>query len=174
MSGEDAVRVLSDYSYFLNYAKKKASLEDAEDAVQEAFLELVKRPSLNYNYPKTAMTTIVHNEIADLHKKRKRAHREESHLDQIVMPESDDNRLRGLIFSLRREVDELPKNYRCVVSDRLNGLGYNEICAKYGISAASARTRFSRACLFLKEKLVAYDLEKSKETPLKILESSVA
>ncbi len=175
MSGEDANKVLGDYSHFLSYAERKASHEDAEDAVQEAFLELVKRPSLNYNNPKAAMMRIVHNELLDLRRKSKKTRFEELSFDQIVPRERANNDMSGLVFALYWAIDDLPENQRSVVRDRLDGLSYEEICAKYHISAPSARARFFRACSSLKEKLIAYELKTPEEkAQMPLLESSVA
>lgn len=176
MSGEDAVKVIGSYSEFLSRAERQVrNYADAQDVAQEAFLELVKRPDLNYANPVAAMKRIIHNEGVDLCKKRGRASHEEFVLEQIVAPEPDEE-LQGMLFVLHRAIDGLPAGYRSIVRDKLDGLGYGEISAKYQISVEAARIRFYRACLVLKEKLIAYDLEDKPPArlPLPLAKSNVA
>jgi RNA polymerase sigma-70 factor (ECF subfamily) len=134
------------------------SKEDAEDAVQELYLKLIKTPDKfsNIQDPAAYGITILRNICIDLI--RRRAKRRSEELDEYMIadvssPEkaaSEKDKLRILIH----EIDRLPKKQSIVLKMRtIEGLEYDEISQRTGLSHVNIRVLISIARKTLKKNL---------------------
>jgi RNA polymerase sigma-70 factor (ECF subfamily) len=134
------------------------SKEDAEDAVQELYLKLIKTPDKfsNIQDPAAYGITILRNICIDLI--RRRAKRRSEELDEYMIadvssPEkaaSEKDKLRILIH----EIDRLPKKQSIVLKMRtIEGLEYDEISQRTGLSQVNIRVLISIARKTLKKNL---------------------
>ncbi len=134
------------------------SQEDAEDAVQELYLKLIKAPDKfsNINDPAAFGITILRNICIDIIRRREKRRSEELHEYMIADVSSPDkataekDRLRILIH----EIDRLPQKQSIVLRMRaLEGLEYDEISQRTGLSQVNVRVLISIARKTLKKNI---------------------
>lgn len=134
------------------------SQEDAEDAVQELYLKLIKAPDKfsNINDPAAFGITILRNICIDIIRRREKRRSEELHEYMIADVSSpykataEKDRLRILIH----EIDRLPQKQSIVLRMRaLEGLEYDEISQRTGLSQVNVRVLISIARKTLKKNI---------------------
>lgn len=134
------------------------SQEDAEDAVQELYLKLIKAPDKfsNINDPAAFGITILRNICIDIIRRREKRRSEELHeymIADISGPDKvadDKDKLRILIH----EIDRLPQKQSIVLKMRtIDGLEYEEISQRTGLSQVNIRVLISIARKTLKKNL---------------------
>lgn len=134
------------------------SQEDAEDAVQELYLKLIKAPDKlsNVHDPAAFGITILRNICIDIIRRREKRRSEELHEYMIADVSSPDkataekDRLRLLIH----EIDRLPQKQSIVLRMRaLEGLEYDEISQRTGLSQVNVRVLISIARKTLKKNI---------------------
>lgn len=148
---------LSDRFYRVAYHILE-SQEDAEDAVQELYLKLIKTPDkiLNIQEPAAFGITILRNICIDIIRRREKRRSEELHeymIADISCPDKiadDKDKLRILIH----EIDRLPQKQSIVMKMRtIDGLEYDEISQRTGLSQANIRVLISIARKTLKKNM---------------------
>ena len=134
------------------------SQEDAEDAVQELYLKLIKTPEkfTDIQDPAALGITILRNICIDIIRRREKRRSEELHeymIAEVSSPDrtaSEKDRLRILIH----EIDKLPQKQSTVLKMRaIEGLEYNEISQRTGLSQVNIRVLISIARKTLKKNL---------------------
>lgn len=134
------------------------SKEDAEDAVQELYLKLIKTPYkfVNIKDPAAYGITILRNICIDLIRRREKRKSEELHEYMIADASGPDkaaaekDKLRMLIH----EIDRLPEKQSIVLRMRtMEGLEYDEISQRTGLSQVNIRVLISIARKTLKKNL---------------------
>lgn len=134
------------------------SKEDAEDAVQELYLKLIKTPDRfsNIKDPTAYGITILRNICIDIIRRRDKRRSEELHEYMIADASSPDksatekDKLRMLIH----EIDRLPQKQSKVLKMRaIEGLEYDEISQRTGLSQVNIRVLISIARKTLKKNL---------------------
>ena len=134
------------------------SQQDAEDAVQELYLKLIKTPDKfsNIQDPAAYGITILRNICIDIIRRRDKRRSEELHEYMIADVDSPDkaatekDKLRMLIH----EIDRLPQKQSKVLKMRaIEGLEYNEISQRTGLSQVNIRVLISIARKTLKKNL---------------------
>lgn len=134
------------------------SQEDAEDAVQDLYLKLVKAPDIfaKAQDPAAFGITILRNICIDMLRRRERRRTEE--LQEYMAPQvpgpdktaNERDRLRNLI----RAIDNLPQKQAEVLKMRtLEGLEYEEISQRTGLSQINIRVLISKARKTLKKNI---------------------
>ena len=148
---------LSDRFYRVAYHILE-SQEDAEDAVQELYLKLIKTPDKfsDIQNPAAYGITILRNICIDIIRRREKRKSEELHEYLIADTSSPDraaaekDRLRILIH----EIDKLPQKQSIVLRMRaIEGLEYDEISQRTGLSQVNIRVLISIARKTLKKNL---------------------
>ena len=148
---------LSDRFYRVAYHILE-SQEDAEDAVQELYLKLIKTPGKfsDIQNPAAYGITILRNICIDIIRRREKRKSEELHEYLIADTSSPDraaaekDKLRILIH----EIDKLPQKQSIVLKMRtLEGLEYDEISQRTGLSQVNIRVLISVARKTLKKNL---------------------
>ena len=134
------------------------SQEDAEDAVQELYLKLIKTPGKfsDIQNPAAYGITILRNICIDIIRRREKRKSEELHEYLIADTSSPDraaaekDKLRILIH----EIDKLPQKQSIVLRMRaIEGLEYDEISQRTGLSQVNIRVLISIARKTLKKNL---------------------
>ena len=134
------------------------SKEDAEDAVQELYLKLIKTPGKfsNIQDPAAYGITILRNICIDFIRRREKRRSEELHEYMIADTTSPDkvaadkDKLRILIH----EIDRLPQKQSIVFKMRtIEGLEYDEISRRTELSQVNIRVLISIARKTLKKNL---------------------
>ena len=148
---------LSDRFYRVAYHILE-SQEDAEDAVQELYLKLIKIPDKlsNIQDPAAYGITMLRNICIDIIRRREKLKSEELHEYMIADASSPDkvatekDKLRILIH----EIDKLPQKQSMVLKMRtIEGLEYDEISQRTGLSQVNIRVLISIARKTLKNNL---------------------
>ena len=146
---------LSDRFYRVAYHILE-SQEDAEDAVQELYLRLIKTPGklTDIQDPAAFGITILRNICIDTIRRREKRKSEELHEYMVADVSSPDkaaaekDKLRILIH----EIDKLPQKQSMVLKMRtLEGLEYDEIAKRTGLSQINIRVLISIARKTLKK-----------------------
>ncbi len=126
----------------------------AEDAVQEAFLKLMKR-DVYFEDPASddckryLITVIKHSSIDIYNKKRREQEVMCASYDDVEETVGQEDRSGGL--DLEEIISSLPPKYYAVVNCLIiKDLTVNETAVELGITAAAVRKRFQRAKLLLK------------------------
>lgn len=126
----------------------------AEDAVQEAFLKLMKR-NIYFKDPKSDdckryIITVIKHASIDIYNKKKREREimylsdEDANIADVSDPNSGNPDMEELI-------SDLPSKYYAVVHClTIKNLSVKETSAELGITEAAVRKRFERAKLLLK------------------------
>ena len=134
------------------------SQEDAEDAVQEFYLKLIKNPD-RFTYardPAALGITILRNICIDMIRRRERRRTEGLH-EYMVSEISDPNRTtadRDRLRILMNEIDKLPEKQAKILKMRtLEGLEYEEISRRTGLSQVNIRVIISIARKTLKKNI---------------------
>lgn len=134
------------------------SQQDAEDAVQELYLKLIKTPDKfsNIQDPAAYGITMLRNICIDIIRRREKLKSEELHEYMIADASSPDkvatekDKLRILIH----EIDKLPQKQSMVLKMRtIEGLEYDEISQRTGLSQVNIRVLISIARKTLKKNL---------------------
>lgn len=148
---------LSDRFYRVAYHILESE-EDAEDAVQELYLKLIKTPDKisNIQEPAAFGITILRNICIDIIRRREKRRSEELHeymIADISGPDKvadDKDKLKILIH----EIDRLPQKQSIVLKMRtIDGLEYEEISQRTGLSQVNIRVLISIARKTLKKNL---------------------
>ena len=148
---------LSDRFYRVAYHILE-SQEDAEDAVQELYLKLIKSPAKfsEIQDPAAFGITILRNICIDIIRRREKRKSEELHEYMIADETSPDkeaaekDKLRVLI----QEIGRLPRKQSMVLKMRtIDGLEYEEIAQRTGLSQVNIRVLISIARKTLKKNL---------------------
>lgn len=148
---------LSDRFYRVAYHILE-SQEDAEDAVQELYLKLIKTPDKlsNIQDPAAYGITMLRNICIDIIRRREKLKSEELHEYMIADASSPDkvatekDKLRILIH----KIDKLPQKQSMVLKMRtIEGLEYDEISQRTGLSQVNIRVLISIARKTLKKNL---------------------
>lgn len=148
---------LSDRFYRVAYHILE-SQEDAEDAVQELYLKLIKTPDKlsNIQDPAAYGITMLRNICIDIIRRREKLKSEELHEYMIADASSPDkvatekDKLRILIH----EIDKLPQKQSMVLKMRtIEGLEYDKISQRTGLSQVNIRVLISIARKTLKKNL---------------------
>jgi RNA polymerase sigma-70 factor, ECF subfamily len=135
---------------------------DADDAVQEAFVKLAKRPDVMQDQGVLSwLLTVVRNTCMRM---LRPFHRERRVLGERVDGDEAPSSEHGadvamerweLIRSVHAAIAELDRPYREVLVLRdLEGLSGEETCAALGIDASGMKTRLHRARSMLRERIV--------------------
>lgn len=133
------------------------SQEDAEDAVQELYLKIMKTPSrfADVKEPAAFGMTILKNICIDMIRRRERRKAEELQ-EYMISETSDPNRRaadRDRLRILLEEIEKLPEKQAAVLKMRtLEGLEYDEISRRTGLSQVNIRVLISMARKTLKQK----------------------
>ena len=134
------------------------SKEDAEDAVQELYLKLIKTPYkfVSIKDPAAYGITILRNICIDLIRRREKRKSEELH-EYIIADASGPDKAAAEKDKLRmliQEIDRLPEKQSIVLRMRtMEGLEYDEISQRTGLSQVNIRVLISIARKTLKKNL---------------------
>ena len=132
------------------------SQEDAEDAVQELYLKIMKTPGrfADVKEPAAFGMTILKNICIDMIRRRERRKAEELQ-EYMISETSDPNRRaadRDRLRILLEEIEKLPEKQAAVLKMRtLEGLEYDEISRRTGLSQVNIRVLISMARKTLKK-----------------------
>ena len=131
--------------------------EDAEDALQEAFISAFKNLD-SYRADATFgawLKRIVVNKSINVLKKRKHEWMPEDDQWDVAEEEQDINYKEELtIDRVKKAIEELPHGYRSVLSlYLLEGYDHQEIAEIMGISESTSKSQLNRAKGKLREKL---------------------
>jgi len=131
--------------------------EDAEDALQEAFISAFKNLG-KYRADATFgawLKRIVINKSINVLKKRKHEWMpEEEPWDVADAGTQEDYREELTIDRVKKAIEELPDGYRTVLSlYLLEGYDHQEIAEILGITASTSKSQLNRAKRKLREKL---------------------
>ena len=130
---------------------------DAEDAVQELYLKIMKTPGrfADVKEPAAFGMTILKNICIDMIRRRERRKAEELQ-EYMISETSDPNRRaadRDRLRILLEEIEKLPEKQAAVLKMRtLEGLEYDEISRRTGLSQVNIRVLISLARKTLKKK----------------------
>lgn len=133
------------------------SQEDAEDAVQELYLKIMKTPGrfADVKEPVAFGMTILKNICIDMIRRRERRKAEELQ-EYLIAESSDPNKKtadRDRLRILLEEIEKLPEKQAAVLKMRtLEGLEYDEISRRTGLSQVNIRVLISMARKTLKKK----------------------
>lgn len=133
------------------------SQEDAEDAVQELYLKIMKTPGrfADVKEPVAFGMTILKNICIDMIRRRERRKGEELQ-EYLIAESSDPNKKtadRDRLRILLEEIEKLPEKQAAVLKMRtLEGLEYDEISRRTGLSQVNIRVLISLARKTLKKK----------------------
>lgn len=148
---------LSDRFYRVAYHILE-SQEDAEDAVQELYLKLIKTPDKfsHIQDPAAYGITMLRNICIDIIRRREKRRSEELHeyiIADVSSPDkiaTEKDKLRILIH----EIDKLPQKQSMVLKMRaIEGLEYDEISLRTGLSQVNIRVLISIARKTLKKNM---------------------
>jgi len=127
------------------------SIEEAEDVLQEAFLDAFNRVK-DFRQETTFglwLKQIVVHRAINLLRKRKLdlIELEDGHIENIAEEESeDDEEIQYKVAQVKEAMKELPEGYRLVISlYLLEGYDHEEIGQILNISENTSRTQFLRA-----------------------------
>jgi RNA polymerase sigma-70 factor (ECF subfamily) len=131
--------------------------EDAEDALQEAFISAFKNLG-SYRHDATFgawLKRIVVNKSINVLKKRKHELMpEDEHWDVAEQDTHIDYREEMTIGRVKQAIEELPDGYRTVLSlYLLEGYDHQEIAEIMGITESTSKSQLNRAKAKLREKL---------------------
>ena len=134
------------------------SQQDAEDAVQELYLKLIKTPSKfsNIQDPTAYGITMLRNICIDIIRRREKRRSEELHEYMIADASSPDKAVteKDKLRMLIHEIDRLPQKQSMVLKMRaIEGLEYDEISQRTGLSQVNIRVLISIARKTLKNNL---------------------
>ena len=133
------------------------SQEEAEDAGQELYLNIMKTPGrfADVKEPAAFGMTILKNICIDMIRRRERRKAEELQ-EYMISETSDPNRRaadRDRLRILLEEIEKLPEKQAAVLKMRtLEGLEYDEISRRTGLSQVNIRVLISMARKTLKKK----------------------
>ena len=148
---------LSDRFYRVAYHILE-SQEDAEDAVQELYLKLIKTPGKfsNIQDPAAYGITMLRNICIDIIRRREKRRSEELHEYMIADVSSPDKTVteKDKLRILIHEIDKLPQKQSMVLKMRaIEGLEYDKISQRTGLSQVNIRVLISIARKTLKKNL---------------------
>ena len=148
---------LSDRFYRVAYHILE-SQEDAEDAVQELYLKLIKTPGKfsNIQNPAAYGITMLRNICIDIIRRRENRRSEELHEYTIADVSSPDKTVteKDKLRILIHEIDKLPQKQSMVLKMRaIEGLEYDKISQRTGLSQVNIRVLISIARKTLKKNL---------------------
>ncbi|MEX2232798.1 MAG: RNA polymerase sigma factor [Cyclobacteriaceae bacterium] len=131
--------------------------EDAEDALQEAFISAFKNLG-SYRADATFgawLKRIVVNKSLNVLKKRKHESMpEDEHWDVAEEEQLNDYKEELTVDRVKKAIEELPDGYRSVLSlYLLEGYDHQEIAEIMGISKSTSKSQLNRAKGKLREKL---------------------
>ena len=136
------------------------SIEEAEDVLQEAFLDAFNRVK-DFRQETTfglwLKQIVVHRSINLLRKRRlELVELEDGHIEEIAEEESEsDGEIQYKVVQVKEAMKELPDGYRLVISlYLLEGYDQEEIGQILNISENTSRTQFLRAKRKLNEILI--------------------
>lgn len=140
--------------------------EDAEDVLQQSFLDLVYKQSQVYN-PEAWLVATVRNRCIMYWRKRRRQiwdAVDSAMLDLIAQPEAPGQKQVALRQDLQRVLARLPERCRSVLVLRY-GLGYRsrEVADLLGYQPSSIRKVTSRCIAALTRELVSSGFEELEE-----------
>jgi RNA polymerase sigma-70 factor (ECF subfamily) len=139
---------------------------DADDAVQEAFIKLARRPDVQRDQAVLSwLMSVVRNSCLRLLRSFSRSppRLSERH-DQVATaaPESSPDAILDrwrLVQEVHRAIATLPLDYRKVLLLRdVEGLSGEEVARMLRISEAAAKSRLHRARRMMREQLMKHDL----------------
>lgn len=140
----------------LTLQKRGASVDDAEDLVQEAFLKFESyRQSAEVREPEGFVVRAALNLAVDARRRKGRSPFSPRALDDFAFADSSpgpDEVLQGRdrLRRLREGLEALkPRTRDMLLAQRLEGLSYAEIAAREGISVSAVEKQIARAVLFL-------------------------
>lgn len=148
---------LSDRFYRVAYHILE-SQEDAEDAVQDLYLKLIKTPGKlsNIQDPAAYGITMLRNICIDTIRRREKRRSEELHEYMIADVSSPDKTMteKDKLRILIHEIDKLPQKQSMVLKMRtIEGLEYDKISQRTGLSQVNIRVLISIARKTLKKNL---------------------
>lgn len=128
--------------------------QDAEDAIQEAFLAVARNPALLFNIPcdkrVSYINVIVRNTAYNMWNKNQKIYKNETVLDDMVVDEQIS--IEEIILSdysceqILRFIDKMSETTKAAVYLKLHlGLKNSDIANVLGISEDAAKKRISRA-----------------------------
>ena len=153
------------------FAEAKDILQDyslAEDAVQQAFLKLIKKfekfPTGDFEITRRFLRIVVRNVAIDMYNSRNKKDSNMEYIDEI---HTEENRKYSLSKTpcdeviekeanerLYEMIDKLPRRYRDVlIFEKIYGYSQKEIAETLNISYDAVKKRMERARKMLKEKL---------------------
>jgi len=142
------------------------SPHDAEDVTQEVLLQIYRfLPEYRMEGLKTWMTRIAVNRAIDCKRKKMRqpeSIQDHDHLDgQDFVPDAESEAIRAVSRQqVRQLIDQLPSNYREVVSAYyMEGKSYEQIATETGLEIKSVESRLYRARNWIKQRWRREDFE---------------
>lgn len=134
--------------------------QDAEDAIQEAFLAVARNPTLLFNIPKNKrisyINVVVRNTSYKIWNKKHKVYEHETNLDDTVVDERIS--IEEMILSdysceqILKFIDTLPETTKAAVYLKTHlGLKNSDIANALGISEEAAKKRVARAISQIKQ-----------------------
>lgn len=156
---EDAFRLFfknnyaSLYSYIISLTFDK---DEAEDLTQQTFIKLwTSRSKIDINKStKSYLFTIGYNLFLDSQRKLKsqRNYIQEIHHNAVIDEINSEENLHEKILELRKAIDLLPEKCRTIlVLNKVDGLKYQEIAEKLGISIKTVESQMRIAFQKIRE-----------------------
>lgn len=153
------VQTYSSYVYQIAYSVLHDTKE-AEDAAQEAFLQVHKSlPDYRSQGFKTWLTRITLNKAIDM--KRRRDRRKEEQIDpaeiELHIPHGEDHFLNDLMHEERRReisdrIAQLPEAHRKMITKfYLQGYSHEQIAAEEQVSIKTVESRLYRARAWIRQ-----------------------
>jgi RNA polymerase sigma-70 factor (ECF subfamily) len=128
------------------------SVEDAEDCVHDALLQLMAHPALDRTRAGSLLTVVAMRRAYDRHRIRDREHRALRRIGATEPQQSPADAALDRIEAedVARHVERLPRRQRDVVSGRAWGLSTVETARTLGITAKAAEGALTRARVALR------------------------
>jgi len=160
MSEDLISRLVADRPYFMTVALRiaRGNEHDAEDIVQQAYTNILKRNDLTDENPRGLMAFTMHNAAMSTYRHRQIMRRHEKTLDvsDAVYEPPVDPVPAEVSDALPRAMARLSPKQQALIQGFADGLPYNQIAEKLSLPIGSVMSGLYRARQKLQKELAQY------------------